>query len=395
MSRRYRKLRAPFEDRMNLSFDSVASDVGNEIVNIGTTSNADPDSMLEIKKAQHDESNNSGARSESRGPSSLMFEDEECRYGNEKNIDSERPVADNFDDNPDLEELDNCHQNRSKRGRVWRKLFHCLCPFLEIFRALLRCDMDTVWSLLPSIVVLKAAYSSCLTLGLCTLFKVERLMPNHNASDTTLADDGGTSSFVKEAYFFGLFTYTGKIPTEDSLQSFVQGEMEKVETCRFHMNRVEDDAADELFLNDAAFTVARVLAIAATGLGFIAMIGVFLTAANYRFSCRGSKIYILFLSLCVCGTFQFMVLLVFASSVCRDTQFDERRRCTVQDGSFAILTSGLCWYLTALATLKMPRNREASEIEHHDKIRECEMQNQGEDERTTILVWDGDDSAHS
>jgi len=337
--------------------------------------------MCEETETGHDDSNTSGASSESRCYSSLMIEDDE------------NPAVNNFDTNPDLEELDNCHQNRSKRGRVWRKLFHWLCPFVKIFRALLRCDMDTVWSLLPSIVVMNALYSSCLTLWLCTLFKIEVLTPNHNASDTTSVDYGGTSSLDKEVYLFGLYTYTGKIPTEDSLQSFVQGEMQKMQTCRFHMNRYEDDDVDELFVNDAAFTVARALAIAATGLGFISMICVLLTAANYRLSCRGSKIYILFLSLCVCGTFQFMVLLVFASSICRDARFDESRRCTIQDGSSYVISAGLCWYLTALATLKMPRNREASEIENHDKIRECEMQNQGEDERTTILSWD--DSLHS
>jgi len=273
-------------------------------------------------------------------------------------LDSEQPVSDAFDDD-DAEcptqmrdELDKSNRKRWKLNYLWDKCFHCICPFLVIFRALLRCDMDTFWRIVPSILVAKAFYSSCVTLGLCTLFKVQRRKLNYDTPDSIEND---TSNFIEETYFFGLWTYTGDIDMGNSVEDFLEKEVERVETCRFRMNQVDAESPDRLFLNDLAFNIARAFAIVATVLGFVSMVSLYLTVANCSLSCRGSKIWLLFYSLIACGIFQSFAFLVFASSVCRDIEFDDNRHCSLEEGAGIIFMSCFCSWFAAFASLKMPR----------------------------------------
>lgn len=247
------------------------------------------------------------------------------------------------------------------------KCFHCICPLLVIFRALLRCDMDTFWKIVPSILVAKAFYSSCVTLGLCTLFKVQRRKLNYDTPDSI---EDGTSNYIEETYFFGLWTYTGQIEMGNSLEDFLKKEVERVETCRYRMNQVDAESPDRLFLNDTAFNIARAFAIVATVLGFFSMVSLYLTVANCSFSCRGSKIWLLFNSLIACGIFQSFAFLVFASSVCRDIEIDENRHCSLEEGAGIIFVSCFCSWFAAFASLKMPRYSESIPTSTEPKI-EC------------------------
>jgi len=322
----------------------------------------------EINRSQQDDTSNTGNGCNSVG---YEYKDQlnlKISAGQQYlNVDlgSERPVLDGFEDNlhgfednldgttQNPEDINNINQKKWNIAYLWEKCFHCLCPFLVIFRALLTCDMETFWKIVPSILVTKAFYSSCVTLGLCTLFKVQRV--------TFDFDTINEADLIQETYFFGLWTYTRNVDIGNSLEDFVKKEVERIETCSFHMNQVDDESPDRLFLNDAAFNIARTFAITATLLGFFSMISLFLTAANYPVSCRGPKIWLLFNCLLTCGILQSFTFLVFVSSVCTDSEFDDHRGCSMEDGAGFIFTSSFCWWFAAFASLKMPNARETEE----------------------------------
>eukprot|EP00555_Chaetoceros_dichaeta_P002914 CAMPEP_0198250860 /NCGR_PEP_ID=MMETSP1447-20131203/1884_1 /TAXON_ID=420782 /ORGANISM="Chaetoceros dichaeta, Strain CCMP1751" /LENGTH=503 /DNA_ID=CAMNT_0043935757 /DNA_START=196 /DNA_END=1707 /DNA_ORIENTATION=+ len=260
------------------------------------------------------------------------------------------------------------------------KCFNCICPEFAILRLLLQCDLQTFWKLVPPILVTKAFYSSVIALGLCTLFKVQRHPPLIDNGGMIKADNPLTA--ITETYFFGLYTYTGNVEIGQSLHDQVTLEMQRVETCRFDMRQVDAEAPDRLFVNDRVFNVARGFAITAVVLGAASTVGLLLLTAS---SCSsrtgfppprpggGGKLWwslrwfnrerirwILFLSLCLCGVFQSMAFLVFASSVCRDIEergasFEyEDRQCLLGEGVGIIFSSCFCWWFTAIALVKMP-----------------------------------------
>jgi len=231
--------------------------------------------------------------------------------------------------------------------KILNECVRLLCPCVVLVRALCRCDLGLFWKLCSSIFVLKAFWSSTVCLGVCTLFKVHRVIP---------ALDPDIGSNITEAYLFGLWTYTGKILEEDhSLEGFVEGEIERIETCRFHMQRIdEEDAPDGLFLNDAAFTVARVFAVIAVVVGCISMVSVWLTAANVlQRCCHGRRRWLLPSALAMCSIMESFVLLILSSSVCRDTKYDEHRQCTLQADSGMIFASIVSYLISAVATAKV------------------------------------------
>jgi len=264
--------------------------------------------------------------------------------------------------------IDDNNYKRRRLFHLWEKCLHCFCPFFVIFRALCRCDMETFWKIAPPILVTKAFYSSCITLGLCTLFKVQRMTRNYDKHTDTI--NGGSLNLIeetKETYLFGLWTYTGDVETSDSVEDFFKKEVERMETCKFHMYRVDDESPDRLFLNDASFSFARALAISATVLGFFGMVSIYLTAVACRTSCRApSKLLILNL-LMLCGVFQSSAFLVFGSSVCRDTNFNDHRHCSLEEGAGFIFSSCFCYWFAAVASLKMPRNGENEECAENTK----------------------------
>ena len=91
--------------------------------------------------------------------------------------------------------------------------------------------METFWKMVPLIIGVKAFYSSCIALGLCTLFKVQRLNLHHNI---TMGDE--SLGIIEETYFFGLWTYTDNVQIGETLENFFTKEIERNETCRFDMN---------------------------------------------------------------------------------------------------------------------------------------------------------------
>jgi len=279
--------------------------------------------------------------------------------------------------------IDQDNHPQSNYRSFCAKCFNCICPEFAILRLLLQCDLQTFWKLVPPILVTKAFYSSVIALGLCTLFKVQRqLLPLPSDGLSIITSDN--NSPTTETYFFGLYTYTGNVEIGQSLQDQVTLEMQRVETCRFDMRQVDAEAPDRLFLNDTVFNVARGFAITAVALGAISTMGLLvLTASNccsshhhpppntsnrkwyglwwsLRWFNRERIRWMLFSSLCLCGVFQSMAFLVFASSVCRD--IDERgamfeyedRHCLVGEGVGIIFSSCFCWWFTAIALLKMP-----------------------------------------
>jgi len=283
------------------------------------------------------------------------------------------------------EEEEEEYRPRSAYFFYCAKCFNCICPEFAILRLLLQCDLQTFWKLIPPILVTKAFYSSVIALGLCTLFKVQRHPP------PSLIDNGSmihTDSIneTTETYFFGLYTYTGNVEIGQSLHDQVTLEMQRVETCRFDMRQVDAEAPDRLFLNDTVFNVARGFAIMAVVLGAASTVGLLLLTASSCSSSSsttgyppphhgggGGKLWwslrwfnrerirwILFLSLFLCGVFQSMAFLVFASSVCRDMEkrgasFEyEDRQCLLGEGVGIIFSSCFCWWFTAIALLKMP-----------------------------------------
>ena len=202
--------------------------------------------------------------------------------------------------------------------KILNECVRLLCPFAIIVQALYRCELGLFWKLCSSIFVLKAFWSSTICLGVCTLFKVQRVILSLDP------DIGGNTT---EAYLFGLWTYTDKMLGEDhSLEGLIQSEIERIETCRFHMQRIDEDAPDGLFLNDAAFTAAHVCAVIAVVVGCISMVSVWLTAANMLQRCCDGKIrWLLPCALAMCSIMESFVFLILSSSVCRNAKYDEHR----------------------------------------------------------------------
>jgi len=237
-------------------------------------------------------------------------------------------------------------QRQSLCSKIMHECFRFLCPCAVLLRALCRCEFGLFWKMCSSIFVIKGFWSSTISLGVCTLFKVTRIVPNL---------DSDVNSNSTEAYLFGLWTYTDKIIEENhSIQGYVEGEIARIETCSFHMQRVDEDAPDGLFLNDAAFTIARVFAVMTLVIGCISMVSVWLTAANVLQSCCGGKRqWLLPSALAMCCVMESFVFLIFASSVCRDTKYDEHRQCTLQTDSGMIFASITSYLITAVATVMM------------------------------------------
>jgi len=255
---------------------------------------------------------------------------------------------DQIDSNPDDDNTEISQgSSASLCKRVMNESLALLCPFAVLCRALLTCDMNLFWKLCSSLFVIKAFWSSTLVLGFCTLFKVHRIIPD-------METDGTTNT--TEAFLFGLWTYTDKLLDQDhSLGELVEREFERLETCRFHMQKVDEvDAPDGLFLNDAAFTIARAFAVMVVGMGFISMLTVWFTAANAS-CCRtvGRKRWILPAALATCSIFECFVFLILASSVCKDSEFQEQRHCTLQADSGMIFASIISWLITAVASMKV------------------------------------------
>jgi len=277
--------------------------------------------------------------------------------GDAKDVDTDDES--NFDAKDDGSDCDG-DPHEGEHSVLWEKCFHCFCPFIAIIRALIRCDMDTFWKIVPPILVTKALYSSVIALGLCTLFKVQR---------RTLSTTTPFLTYHTETYFFGLYTYTADVELGSTFGSEVAMEVHRVQTCRFDMREVDAEAPDRLFLDDATFGVARGFAVASASLGFLSTIMVFLvTASDCMRRCRGSEggnvvwrnrvRWGLFGMLVSCGVFEAFAFLVLGSSVCRDIGergFEyEDRHCSLEEGVGIIFSSCFCWFFTAFATLKMP-----------------------------------------
>jgi hypothetical protein len=252
----------------------------------------------------------------------------------------------------DYDSEDNGKENRlqakkDEREWVWlrricREFVAMFCPCFMIIRALCRCDMMLFYKLCSTIFAMKAFWSSMISLGICTLFKVHRIIPAYDSNPAT-----------EEAYLFGLWTYTGKIADIDhSLEDLIEGEIERIETCQFHMQEVVEDAPDDLFLNDAVFVVARIFATLATFFGFFGMVWVLLLA-TCQSCCFGRNRFLLPALLTMCSILQSFVFFVFASSVCRDRRYPEQRHCSLQADSGMVFASTFAWLLSALATMKM------------------------------------------
>eukprot|EP01083_Nonionella_stella_P222981 795183_1 len=176
-----------------------------------------------------------------------------------------------------------------------------------------------------------------------------------------------------EAYLFGLWTYTDDLQFANhddySLGKLLKEELEEIESCRFHMQTVDQDAPDGLFLNDASFTVARVFACLVVAIGFISMILVWCSAANGRGRCLtglgGQRMRsMLPLALLLCCIFECFVFLILASSVCRDSEFDEQRHCTLQEGSSLLFASIIGWLISFLGMSMVNRTQlmQAAEV---------------------------------
>jgi len=212
---------------------------------------------------------------------------------------------------------------------------------------------------------MKGFWSSTISLGVCTLFKVHRIIPNL---------DLNVSNNTTEAYLFGLWTYTDKIIEENhSLEDFVEGEIERIETCRFHMQTVDEDAPDGLFLNDASIAIARVFAVMTVVIGCISMVSVWLTAANIlQNRCGGKRQWLLPSALAMCSVMECFIFLIFASSICRDTKYDEHRYCTLQADSGMLFASIASYLVAAVATAMMcdtpPQSSDGDFIDDCDSL---------------------------
>ena len=263
-----------------------------------------------------------------------------------------------------------------KKSAIFQKFMALLCPCVLLCQALFRCDMGLFWKLCSSLFVLKAFYSSVMVIGLCNIFKVHRIIPNNMyvqdyTADPALAVDTMTNRV--ETYLFGLWTYTNDLQFANhdnySLGKLLKEELEEIESCRFHMQTVDQDAPDGLFLNDASFTVARVFACLVVAIGFISMILVWCSAANSRGRClsgRGGQRMrsMLPLALLLCCIFECFVFLILASSVCRDSEFDEQRHCTLQEGSSLLFASIIGWLVSFLGMSMVNRTQlmQATEV---------------------------------
>merc|ERR1719195_1708629 len=89
------------------------------------------------------------------------------------------------------------------------------------------------------------------------------------------------------------------------------------------------------------------------------MVSIYFTAATCRSSCRAPNKWFIFNLLILCGIFQSFAFLVFGSSVCRDKQFNDHRHCALEEGVGIIFMSCFCYWLAAVASLKMPRDLRA------------------------------------
>lgn len=225
-----------------------------------------------------------------------------------------------------------------------------LCPCAVLLRALCRCDMKLFWKLASSIFIIKAFWSSTISLGLCTLFRVHRVIPTVDSEGDIVTYSNST-----ESYLFGLWTYTNKILEDEdhSIEDFVEDEIKRLETCRFHMQKVDEDAPDGLFINDAAFKAARIFAGAVAIVGFISMVSVWLTAANMMTCCFQKRRWLLPFTLSLCAIMESFVFLVFTSSVCRDTEYNEHRSCKLQADSGVLFASIVAYLITAIGSAKL------------------------------------------
>jgi hypothetical protein len=244
----------------------------------------------------------------------------------------------------------------SQVKRIGGKLFHIICPLARPCYALLRCDMQTFWNILPSIVVIKALWLSFLCLGFCDLAKVVRLLPVEKQSDSNI-----DRTYVKESFSFGLWAYSKIVHDNYSMDGIVENEVERVETCDFNMGDANDGSPDDLFIFDAAFFFARAFAIITAALGSLSMLTLWLTSAKIQRLNTEKNRKRLGMSLLSCCIFQSLVLLIFASRVCRDTIYEEERHCSLEEGSGTIFGGCLFWLLTGLAMIKMspPESTEA------------------------------------
>merc|ERR1712218_198118 len=166
---------------------------------------------------------------------------------------------------------------KSRLKRMSQKIFHCVCPLARPCAALIRCDMQTFWNILPSIVVIKALWLSYLCLFFCDLAKVVRLIPTEVQSN-----NGPIHVFQKEQYSFGLWAYSKTVHEDYTVDGFVKNEVERVETCELNMRSADDGSPDDLFLVDVYFILARTFAISTATIGSISMIVLWLSSARVQ-----------------------------------------------------------------------------------------------------------------
>ncbi len=276
---------------------------------------------------------------------------------------------------------------RSFCNRILNECVSILCPCFLLIRALCRCDMALFYRLSSSIFVLKAFWSSFITLGICTLFKVHRVIPG---------DGDDPNSTVIEAYLFGLWTYTANFVENDkSLEGLIEGEFERIETCSFHMQRAAEDSPDNLFLNDASFIIARVCAGMVVGIGLFGMVSVLLIATNvFKSCCFGRKMWLLPTMLASCSVLESFVFLVFASSVCRDTKYEEQRHCSLEQDSGIVFVSVFSWLVAAVASIKVQSTLYGKD--HHVDVVESASQEDfpsGARDKQLDRTFDDDDSS--
>ena len=246
--------------------------------------------------------------------------------------------------------------------------------------------MDTLWRIIPSIFVIKALWVSVLTLGVCDLARVDRIKSSIVSGSTGLSGEDIVGSnvgdkYIEEAYTFGLWTYSSELHTDHSVEGILNNELERIETCRFHMKDADDGSPDNLFLEDSMFDVARAFAITTVVIGGISMIALWLTAAKARGTGHNKRA--LGTALLLCCLFESFVFLIFLSSVCRDTKFHEHRHCSLQEGTGCIFASCFFWALTGVASFKMPRSDQIPEVESLNNEIDSSSMDEVDDETNT------------
>lgn len=152
---------------------------------------------------------------------------------------------------------------------------------------------------------------------------------------------------------FSLWAYSKTVNDNYSMDGFVAKEVEKVVIRQFITGEADQGSPDVLFIFDAAFFFARTFAIATTAIGFVAMLALWLSSAKVQQLNTDKTRKIIGTGLLTCCLFQFFVLLIFLSKVCRDTEYGEDRHCSLEEGSGTIFGGCLFWLLTGIAMIKM------------------------------------------